>query len=231
MTQKEAEQIVVDYLSPIFIERKFKYNKSKWHGFVKLYDSGFEQLLLSFNNHWPRQQPEYTICKRFNLVEDIYSILSDKFNFSETISYLNKTFWFNYGSLNFKGNSYLPPVETEEEMMGHAQKIKEFMIETGFPMLEKYSTLQAIDAEINGDDFWPTDWQHKFALGGGFPYKRLIIAKLCDNPRYDTLYTFHVNELEEIRKKYTNPRPLPLVDGKTAYQYLVEKLLKDVKPL
>lgn len=143
----------------------------------------------------------------------------------------NGTFYFSYESLNNLGSiGYLKGGETEQEILGDAKKIEEFMLEVGFPMLEKYD-LKTIDAEINGENFWETDWQGKFSLGGGsFDYKRLIIAKLCGNPRFYQLYQFHLNKYEESKKKYPDEEET-LVDGHTTYQYLVEVLLKDVDPI
>lgn len=230
MNQKEATEIIVNYLSPIFLERGYKYKKSRWFGFVKQYKNGFEHFMLSFANYWPMQQPEFLVSKRLNVIEDIYVSLVDLFDLGmpddrATVG----TFYFDYESLHFAHtNSFLKGGETEQDMLRDAKKIEEFMLEVGFPMLAKYD-LKTIDAEINGDDFWETDWQKKFSLGGGFDYKRLIIAKLCNNQRFEKLYQFQLNDYKKSFSNY--PEGETLFQGYNIYEYLVEVLLKDVKPL
>jgi len=226
MQKKEAEKIILDYVRLIFIERGYLYKK-KYGGFVKLSNEGYNSITIGMFSYFPLQAPTYAIAKRYNIVENIYKKLSDKFHFTETITPIDFSFWFSEDTLQGKMRSaYLPAVETEAEMVDSAKHIKEFMIKIGFPMLDKYSNLPAIDTEINGNDFWQTDWMHKFALGGGFHFKRLIIAKLCNNPRFDILYAFHLAEHEEVKKKFPDQKPT-LIDGKTSMEYLVEVLLKD----
>jgi len=227
MKSIEAWDIVVNELKFIFLDRGYQYKKIKWHGFVKQLDTGFDNFILVFYNYYPLHIPSYSIHKRFNAVEIIHDRLIEKFNLNQLIKDTNETFWFSYESLNSKASSsYLPAVETKIGMLDNARQINIFMLETGFPMLEKYQNIEAIDAEINGENFWPTDWLYKFSLGGGFHFKRLIIAKLCNNPRFPILYAFHLAEHEEIKKKFPDQKPT-LIDGKTSIEYLVEVLLKD----
>jgi len=135
MNQNEATEIIITYLSPIFLERGYKYKKSRWFGFVKQYENGFEHFMLSFANYWPIQQPEFLVKKRFNSVEDIYEQLVDLFGLSRPADRVtNDNFWFNYESLHFAHtNSFLKGGETEEDMLVDAKKIEEFMLEVGFP--------------------------------------------------------------------------------------------------
>lgn len=231
MNQKEATEIVVNYLTPLFSEKGYLFKKSKWKGFVKQYDGGFDYVNIHFYNYWPIQQPGYGIARRFDLVEQVYNNLVDVYGLNKVgDSKTNETFYFSYESLNDLGSiGYLKGGETEQEMLSDAKKIEDFMLDVGFPMLEKYD-LKTIDAEINGDDFWETDWMHKFTLGGGFHFKRMIIAKLCGNKNFNKLFEFHQAEHEEIRKKNPDQEPKK-IDGKRSMEYLVEVLLKDVKAI
>jgi len=229
MYAKQANEIVLKYLTPTFIENAYTYKKNKWGGFVKKISGGHDHVYLTNYNYFPLQIPAYSIRKRFDIVEEIYDELALKFNLNRTVSEINETFCFSYESLNaLHTSSYLSGGETATKILDNADQIKKFLLEIGFPMLDKYSTLNAIDAEINGNDFWHTDWMHKFALGGAFHFKRLIIAKLCNNPKFDELCEFHLTEHEEIKKKYLNNVPM-LVDGKNVYQYLIDGLLKEAK--
>jgi len=222
MKSTEAWDIVIKELSPIFLEKGFKLKKGKWSGFIKSLDNGFDLFVLGFLNYYPLQVPNYTIQKRFDTVESIHAILVKKFNLHPSAKDTDCTFWFSYESLNgLHTNGYLPPVETAEGMQDNARKIKEFMLETGFPTLGKYHNIEAIDAEINGNDFWHTDWMHKFALGGGFAYKRTIIAYLNKNKNIIEIKQHHLRYWQDNLIQY--PDCANLID---AYNYLTNILLE-----
>ena len=72
----------------------------------------------------------------------------------------------------------------------------------GFKELEKYRDLREIDRLINNfHDFWETDWDKPYGLGGDFDLKRIIIARLAGNKRWEEVYRKQVEILNNNFKK------------------------------
>ena len=105
-----------------------------------------------------------------------------------------------------------------------------FLVDTAFPIMDKFSDLREIDKVINGNDPWTTDWQMPYAFGGNFYEKRLIIAKLAGNPNFDDLVDFNYRTLEKLSAENGYPFTYNRSDLSKPLPALIQ-ILQDVKPL
>jgi hypothetical protein len=126
---------------------------------------------------------------------------------------------------NLKDNIYSP--ESAKDVCERIIKRSEEVI---FPLLSRFEDLREIDKVINNlDDFWDWDVGKPFRLGGNFNSKRMIIAKLSGNPRYEEVVEKYFNELDKKRAKENMP-PFDRNDLTKPTAYTVH-FLKDIKPL
>ena len=93
-------------------------------------------------------------------------------------------------------------METENDVKKCVDKMKAFLSETAFPMLEKFNDLREIDKIVNGSKLWQYDWDKimRVSGGGNFFLNRIIIAHLTNNPRFDEIVTFQREYFDEQLK-------------------------------
>lgn len=229
MKKTEAKELTIKYIDSFFNEFGFKLSKTT-HSEVRyrrINPNGFDGFASGTLDYNPVQIIVYSVYKRINQVEDIIKELSKKINIS-SINEDDKTIAFGYETLNgINKQTTLPDMKTEEDLISCVETIKTFMRETAIPLLDRFNDLREIDKEINGDKPWETDWKQKFNLGGNFHEKRLIIAKLANNPNYDDLVKFEYNwHIEGLKGKYKED----FEEGIRIHECLIE-ILKDVSPL
>ena len=106
---------------------------------------------------------------------------------------------FGYGGLVLGKHidTYLPECSNEKDIVRSVKEIIDFTTTHALPLLEKTNDVKFLDAEINGSEFWESDWQKKFNLGGNFDIKRLIIAKLVGNPNFDEIVDKNYKAIEK----------------------------------
>jgi hypothetical protein len=127
---------------------------------------------------------------------------------------------------NLKDNIYSP--ESAKDVCERIIKRSEEVV---FPLLSRFEDLREIDKVINNlDDFWDWDVGKPFSLGGNFDVKRVIIAKLSGNPRYEEVVdmAFKMVEFRSNRDGY--PFVYDRKDLALPIPYTVH-FLKDIKPL
>jgi hypothetical protein len=105
-----------------------------------------------------------------------------------------------------------------------------YLVEFGIPTLEKFDDIRAIDNLINGENFWQTDWQMPYTLGGNFYIKRLIIAKLAGNKNYEELLDKQYKAIEKASFDNGYPFTYNRNDLTLEIPYTIE-ILKSVKSL
>ena len=129
-----------------------------------------------------------------------------------------------------KTGTYLPQMQTEADVKLSVDMIIDFLTKDGFPLLDKSNDLREIDKAINGDDFWITDSNMPFNLGGNFYVKRLIIAKLAGNPKYDEVVRKNYEGLADQIKSEGNSFEVNQTDLSLPIPFTVE-YLKNVPSL
>ena len=124
-------------------------------------------------------------------------------------------------------------MQNEAEAKVAVDMIIDFMQKDALPLLDKFNDLREIDKIINGDDFWITDWQMPFNLGGGnFYAKRLVIAKLAGGQKRleEVIEKFKEAETKYWKEKGEVANLSYLEDTKTATGFTIQ-YLKNVPSL
>ena len=190
MNKREAKDYTRKYIDGFMIRNGFKEKKSVGTDLVyrRKVDDGFDGLGIGSVDYNPIQILRYSIYKRIDSVENIMTnignALDDRKNFPDIKDLY--TMASGYENIHkIKTGTYLPQMQTEADVKLSVDMIIDFLTKDGFPLLDKSNDLREIDKAINGDDFWITDWQMPFNLGGGnFYAKRLVIAKLARGQKH-----------------------------------------------
>ncbi len=233
MNKTEARQLMMKYLIPQIEKYGFKERgRGTEFEIVRKVKSGEDVIMGGFTDYNPQQEIIYGTGKRDRRIIDILLKLQDSgaimslpvnkktYSISVTYSLLNKIYT----------GSYMPRMETEQDVEKCVNIMVDFLINTAFPILENFEDLREIDKMINGDEPWTTDWRMPHTLGGYFYENRLIIAKLVNNPRYEDLIDFNYKTLERLSAENGSPFTYDRNDLSKPLPALI-KLLEDVKPL
>lgn len=94
-----------------------------------------------------------------------------------------------------------PFFDTEGGLMSVIEEIKSFYQNAFVPFCEKYCRIEELDKLINSEnDFWIDSWGKTIPIAF-FHVTRLIIAKLANNPNYDTVVEKNFEALEQLWKR------------------------------
>ncbi len=228
MFADEAMDIILPELKPFFEAAGYKQRGKD--AFIRSYEGGWDSFTFWMKDFYPSQYCSYRVNKRLECVEHIIGMLAEKYDMRMKISKANWTLYFSAVTLSgSRLETDLPRMTKMEDALFTAELIKEFMTNTGFPFLLKMQDVRAFDKIINVEDDWETDFMKPFGMGGAFVFKKLIIARLSGNPRYEEMmshyHTVYENEIRESPEEEGE-----FVDGKHVLQYL-EEVLKSVTPL
>ena len=207
MTKKEAKQYTLKYIADIFISNGFteKKKSSSDIEFKRKTETGEDGMYLHYKDYNPKQITAYYFYKRIKAVDDIVKEIGKHLTLSPPITKETHTVTFDYISLKqYRVNgsyndTYLPSMQTEEDVKVACGRIIEFLEEDALPLLDKFNDLREIDKIINGDNFWFTDWQREFGLGGNFHLKRIIIPYLTKNKDLESIIE---RQLADVRSKF-----------------------------
>jgi len=219
MNKSEAYSGVVSRLRDIFLERGFEPSKNKISAFVKKTDYGYQRFFIEILDYNPKQKIEFGSCIKHDKIETIIELIDQKFNLRGFSKVRDTTAWGYPYSLGSSVNKCF--VTKEEDFERCIEFINKHLDKYISPFYESFCDIRNIDKEINGIDFWKTDWQMPYGLAGLFPFKRTIIAHLCANPRIDDIKAYHMktwNTLPDCEQLLL------------AYDYLFE-YLKGFEPL
>ncbi|CAN1537964.1 hypothetical protein MCERE19_01628 [Spirosomataceae bacterium] len=226
LTKGQSKIWVEKYLNPFMQENDFKLKKTRNSDldYFKKTDYGYSQLNLGFLNSWPGTQISYGFYIRFNQIEEICQNILTQLNTEYKINNLSHSIATSQGSFDkIHSNSFMPEMVTEEDVKQSCDLVINFLEKTGFPLAQRFSDIKELDKEINGDNFWKSDWQMPFTLGGDFNIKRLIIAKLANEGNFEKMFQFHVDELNKIRlEKGIEPAPRCFHHRRGVFRVLVE---------
>ncbi len=221
MKKTEAKKLLFYQLKPFFIDKGFKPVVTKFSGFIKPLETGFDWVYLNIDDYNPCQNIYYSVMKRIDSIDELWQQVDALyFNTQRLNLEYAYTLKFSYETINQLNTArYLPDVREEPDVQVCTDLILEFMSNKALPLLERFNDIREIDKEINGDNFWEDDWRKPYIFGG-FPFKRLIIAYLCGNPHFERLYNYHNGLYDYSNKEY----PVQIIDGKNAIEYLKEIL-------
>lgn len=204
LTKSQSKIWVEKYLNPFMEENDFKLKKSKNSDlyYLKKTDYGFQRLNLGFLNSWPGTKIEYAFFVRYERIEEIFDNTLVQLDSEYKVKKDSHSIGTSQGSFeNKRTNSYMPEMVTEEEVKKSCDLVIIFLQKIGFSLAQRFSDIKELDKEINGENFWESDWQMPFTMGGSFPIKRIIISLLSNNPRFEDLIIFHINDMETKIKK------------------------------
>lgn len=234
MNKQEAKEFVIKHIDNFFENNGFKLLKKVDSSVIyqrknKNSIDGFASGTVDYN---PIQIVRYSFYKRINSIEEITASVNQKVKLSPPINKDTVSLAFGYGGLVLGKHidTYLPECSAEADIIKSVNEIIDFANTHAFPLLENSNDIKFLDTEINGCDFWETDWQRKFNLGGNFDIKRLIIAKLAGNPNFDEIVDKNYKAIEKASEESGYPFTYDRNDLTMAVPCVLE-ILKDIKPL
>jgi|GEM_PF-1520523 len=190
LSKIQAKELTIKYLEDFFLLKGYKRKKtqSSYFNFDRKDKTGFDSVAIGYLESYPGSKISYSVLKRIDKVE----LIKDKiFEISEPEKVPNKrslTVAFSQATVDgIFTNNFMPEMLNETDVEVSCGIVKDFMLKIGFPMLEKFNDIKELDKEINGDNFWTTDWQMPFNLGGDFDIKRIVIAWLAENPNFEEI--------------------------------------------
>jgi hypothetical protein len=198
LNKSQSKIWVEKYLNKFMLTNGFveKKNKNTDISYYKESFFGTASLNLGFLNSFPGTQIEYYYFLKISLVEDLVSKILIEIDPNCKKGTVLYTIGFNQASIDkIYTNSFMPEMVKEEDVEKSCNLIKHFFTNYGFPIEEKLSNINELDKEINGNYYWESDWRMPFTMGNDFPIKRLVIAKLAQNPNFEKLITFHLDDL------------------------------------
>lgn len=234
MNKQEAKEFVIKHINSFFEIHDFKLQKKADSSVIyqRKTNFGIDGFASGTVDYNPVQKIRYSFYKRINSIEEITNIVNQRIKLSPPIDKNTISFAFGYGGLVLGKHvdTYLPECSNEEDIIKSVSEIIDFTNTHAFPLLEKSNDIKFLDAEINDNDFWETDWQQKFNLGGNFDIKRLIIAKLAGNPNFDEIIDKNYKAIEKASEESGYPFTYDRNDLSMPVPSVLE-ILKDIKPL
>jgi|GEM_PF-3937963 len=212
MTSIEVKNILKENLSTFLLAEGFKYSSEMGGGgFKKKTPYGFLELVYGINDY----NTEFIIpgigyLIRFDVIENICV----KFNqIIDEISDVKKqaTVMGGYGGLiNVKHHDF-GEMRTVEDVKKVSQVIQTAYLNTLKPFMEQRSDIHFLEQEINQDT--ERDLPYILYWRGRRSMRGIILAKLCQNPRYEELKEIYRQKCIEQQ----DPEVLDAYDKLTDY--------------
>ena len=197
LSKRQAKELELVYLSPFFESNGFKLKKTSTseYDFNKKHKAGRDVIFIGHLEAFPGSKIEFTVMKEINEIESHLGNILRGLDESRNKKVYNASVKFSISSINdLRTNNYMPEMLNEADVVKSCEIVEDFMVKTGFKMLERFNNIKELDREINGENFWKTDWKMPFNLGGDFDIKRIVIAWLAENPNFEEV----VNKTYEI---------------------------------
>lgn len=211
MKQSEAKNLFIEYTDSQFQEWGFNLKKTKNVSAIYIRnkkENGYEDIGVSTTNYYPEVVFEMGTSKRINIVEEILYKINESYNLSLK---LDQNEWtMAYFGERGKRTLALLEVEHKDDERGVQTSTKilmDYIANEVLPAYDLYDDLRELDKTINGEgeNFWEDDigTSKPFNFGGHFFARRLIIAKLCNNPRFEIIADRYFTYLEIAMEKQT----------------------------
>lgn len=225
LSKKQAKEFELIYLKDFFEQNAFKLRKggNSDFEFIKKLPNGSETIYFTHLEAFTGTRQEFYVLKEIKIIESHLENILKGLGQSISKHKNPRTVKFWKGSIDgINTNNYMPKMLNETYVASSCEIVKNFMAETGFSMLERFNDIKELDKEINGENFWTTDWQMPFDLGGDFDIKRMIIVKLSNNPNFDNIINYHLKSYDDLiaTGEYVDLRN----ESKRQFEYAVEYL-------
>jgi hypothetical protein len=221
------------FLDNFFNPKGYKYKRTTYTGlkYEKKEEYGLTGINISILNYSVIKRLNFTVYREFDYLEELTKQIYEKLNPGK-----------EYIKVHSLGISYHPngdmsrtwqsnQIIVDRHIVPALTEIIEYMEREGFPLLSRFEDLREIDKVINNlDDLWDWDVGKPFSLGGNFDVKRVIIAKLSGNPRYEEVVDMAFRKVEEGSARDGYPFVYDRKDLALPIPYTVH-FLKDIKPL
>lgn len=204
MNTKEAKELMLKYLMPRIEQYGFrKPGRGSEFQIKRKTKNGEDVINGGINDYNPVQQILFGVLKKDTRVTDILLMVQSKgIKLSPMVD--KNTFLLGYsydGIHNPSQIGYLPLMEIEADVEKCVNLMVDFLERKALPLLDKFEDLREIDKMINGIEPWEADFDKPYSFGTYFNFSRLIIAKLCDNEKYEELIDFTYSTLERRSKE------------------------------
>lgn len=205
----------------------------------RYFDKGQDKIApahIQYNHAYGLFFKSEFVAKRFNVIEDIWEDLqpSMKIYQSKNRCTIHLSMEECYPEVRFepfydKNRRGIGSEATLKGVKQYMEVIRVILHEKMLPVLDKYSDLKEIDKVVNSSlEF--TQENSGFLGGDGSAFKRLIIAKLVNNPLYEDIYLYHKTLTENYIKSVQGELD-DFNKSRIAALHTVYERLKDVKSL
>jgi len=211
LSKSNIEQVLIQKMNADLVNAGFEIREEQRLQYRKSFEGGFQSFSFTVSPS-PKKQLnkdfwiELSMGVRINIVENIVNqythILKDYYDDTHTIL-------TSYGRMVDK-QYFRFKVHQKDDLETACYQMKHFLKQTGLPFLNKNSNLQNIDKLINNYPEKPS----KFIYNQSYRcLKGVIIAKLNQNPYFDTLTKAYEFILEQQSQgKDMMPRYLKLLE-------------------
>ena len=227
----EARELTLKYLEPVLKKHGFtvKLSATKQAKIKRKSVNGADILGLQMLNYKPAFQIMYGFNKISIPINEVLLRFQERVKLPIKVEKDDWFIFFSYNTLHKPTDTtYLPYMESEEEVKKCVAMMSSFIEDPAMPLLARFDDLGEVDRIINGAEPWETDWLKPYVLGSAFHLKRLIISKLAGQDSYDRTYSF-------VRDYYTSrfddPQYGNNFKARMAEVEQLDKMLKDERAL
>jgi hypothetical protein len=204
LNNTQAKELTIKYLNDFMESNGFvlKKNKNTNIQYIRKNKNGFETLYLSFLDSFPGKEINYMLEKRIDKVEIILDDILKTLEPNRKRGKNDTTFATNYAKVKgIKHNRYMPEMVNELDVKNSCGLLIQFLENIGLLYLDRFDDIKELDKEINGVNYWKDDDLKPFDTRGDFTIKRIIIAKLTNNPLFEDLIKYHLEQIMKGIKK------------------------------
>jgi hypothetical protein len=162
LSKMQAKELTIKYLEDFFIDKGYKLKKggSSSFQYIKKKMLGFDMIAIGYLESFPGSKISYAVIKRINEIENIKDEIYKVLEPSKKSDNQSSSIAFSQTTVQGKfSNNFMPEMLNVADVSASCEIIKEFMLNTGFAMLDRFNDIKKLDEEINGENFWTTDWQ------------------------------------------------------------------------
>jgi hypothetical protein len=217
MVSKEFMKKLLDRFNPDLCGYGFK-GKADSQGveFIRKTELGAESITIAASNYSPLYKAGMVISVGFN---DIYRI--EHYISQTEPKYLKVPVTINLHLDQFLGTkSYRYEMQTENDIECFYKLAIDFLNKAGFHFFQKYLTLESIDELMNADPYSDPDEAGVIHVRSK---RGIIVAKLVNNPNFDTLVTAYRDRLQR--------GPLYLRKFEECVKFIMEHTLDELKEI
>lgn len=178
-------------LNESWLKEKGFLPQKKSFDFIKVDDTGYQQIQLSCAQVGTRFYLTYGLLVRINKLEKMVNPFSGRSEsaWKDGASILTSAIYLK-GNINEK--QYI--IDKEEDIQKVNDDFRILMEEKGFAWLDKYSNnIALLDEELNADKPLDPDYLQTLMR----PLYGIAAAKLNNNPDYDKIVQTHISKWEE----------------------------------